>query len=199
MHHTRPASRAVLALCGVHVRLHAGVPGCAADVRALAGIDLTVGAGEVVAVAGAPSSGKTVLLLTAAGLLAPARGRLVRAGAARVLGHGVGAAAHLHGACVPRGVRLVLHDDVRDASVLLALEALVARRRRLGVLAAVAHGARAVHAAASRAPRVRVVWLHAGRLVAPRDAGAAQPCWPASGAAAPRGGRGRVASVAEGS
>ena len=64
----------VLELRAVSCWLRAGVSGCSARVRVLDTVDLVLRRGERVAVVGPPGSGKTVLLLLAAGLLTPDRG-----------------------------------------------------------------------------------------------------------------------------
>ena len=63
-----------LSLRGVSKSFEAGVRGCSATVRVLNDLDLDVYAGEIVGVHAAPSSGKTTLLMCAAGLLRPDRG-----------------------------------------------------------------------------------------------------------------------------
>src|SRR5687767_4277310 len=75
-----PASRRpLLVLRGVTKTIRAGVPGCSAEVRVLAGVDLIVRRGERVALLGAAGSGKTTLLFLAAGLLIPDAGSVWRA------------------------------------------------------------------------------------------------------------------------
>jgi len=59
---------------GVSKSYHSGVRGCSATVSVLRDVDLSVYAGEVVAIAAGPVSGKTTLLMCAAGLMRPDRG-----------------------------------------------------------------------------------------------------------------------------
>ena len=63
-----------LALRGVSKSYTAGIRGCSATVRVLRDVDLDVAAGEFVGVHAAPASGKSTLLMCAAGLLRPDRG-----------------------------------------------------------------------------------------------------------------------------
>ena len=63
-----------LCLRNVSKSYHAGVRGCSATVTVLSDVDLTVAAGEIVAISSAPAAGKTTLLMTGAGLLRPDRG-----------------------------------------------------------------------------------------------------------------------------
>jgi len=77
-----------LELLDVVRRYRAGVPGCSAEVTALAGLSLTVHPAECVGIAGGPGAGKTTLLLCAAGILPPDAGsvRGVRAAFVPVMG-----------------------------------------------------------------------------------------------------------------
>ncbi len=69
-----------LLLLGVHKTFHAGIPGCTARVDVLRGIDLAVRCGEIVGIAGAVGTGKSTLLLCAAGLLKPNAGSVTAFG-----------------------------------------------------------------------------------------------------------------------
>lgn len=64
----------MLEMQGVSKRFRAGVRGCSATVLALDGLGLRVRAGERVGILGPPRSGKTTLLLCAAGLVRPDTG-----------------------------------------------------------------------------------------------------------------------------
>src|SRR3982751_4484170 len=66
----------VLALHGVVKLLRVGVPGCCATLRVLAGVDLVVLRGERVVVVGPRGSGKSTLVLVAAGVLRPDAGQV---------------------------------------------------------------------------------------------------------------------------
>jgi ABC-type multidrug transport system ATPase subunit len=66
----------MLSMRGVCKSYHSGVRGCSATVAVLRDVDLDVRAGEVVAIAAGPTSGKTTLLMCAAGLLRPDRGTI---------------------------------------------------------------------------------------------------------------------------
>ncbi len=68
----------VLGIRSLAKSYRSGVPGCSSAVRVLRGVDLDVAPGEVVAVVGAPASGKSTLLLCAAGLLRPDAGVVER-------------------------------------------------------------------------------------------------------------------------
>ena len=63
-----------LSMCGVWKSYDAGVRGCSATVTVLRDVHLDVAPGEMVGVAAAPVSGKTTLLMCAAGLLRVDRG-----------------------------------------------------------------------------------------------------------------------------
>ena len=90
-----------------------GVSVSYAGVPALAGVDLAVDAGEVVALVGANGAGKTTLLRTVSGLLRPRRGRVLLDGQPlqglppeQVVARGV---AH-----VPEGRRVFARMTVRE-------------------------------------------------------------------------------------
>jgi len=70
-----------LSMCGVWKSYDAGVRGCSATVTVLRDVHLDVAAGEMVGIAAAPVSGKTTLLMCAAGLLRPDRGYVTWFGA----------------------------------------------------------------------------------------------------------------------
>ena len=63
-----------LSMRGVWKSYDAGVRGCSATVTVLRDVDLDVASGEMVGIAAAPVSGKTTLLMCAAGLLRADRG-----------------------------------------------------------------------------------------------------------------------------
>lgn len=69
---TEPA----LEMVNVTRRFRAGVPGCSARVTALDGVSLTVAPGERVGIAGPAGSGKSTLMLCAAGMLPPDSGKV---------------------------------------------------------------------------------------------------------------------------
>jgi ABC-type multidrug transport system ATPase subunit len=66
--------RAALEISRISKRFVAGCGSCLASAQAIADVDVTLAAGESVAVVGPSGSGKTTLLLCAAGLLAPDAG-----------------------------------------------------------------------------------------------------------------------------
>jgi branched-chain amino acid transport system ATP-binding protein len=95
------------------------------DARALAGVTLSVGAGEIVALLGPNGAGKSTLLKSVAGLLSPRRGTirwegedLARVAAHRIVERGL--------ALVPEGRRLFGSMTVEEN---LALGAFAARAR----------------------------------------------------------------------
>jgi ABC-type branched-subunit amino acid transport system ATPase component len=65
-----------LELRGISKRFVVGAGGCIGSVEALRSIDLAVGEGEAVAIAGAPGAGKSTLLLVSAGLLRSEAGQI---------------------------------------------------------------------------------------------------------------------------
>jgi ABC-type uncharacterized transport system ATPase subunit len=67
-------ARCALHIRALHKRYRAGVPGCAATVAVLRGVDLRVATGEVAVVVAPPGAGLTTLLLCSAGLLRPDAG-----------------------------------------------------------------------------------------------------------------------------
>jgi ABC-type multidrug transport system ATPase subunit len=67
----------VLSLQGVTKRYQAGVAGCFATVDVLRAVHLDVAEGEVLGLVGPVRSGKTTLMLCAAGLLRPDAGRVI--------------------------------------------------------------------------------------------------------------------------
>lgn len=79
----RAAARPALHLRDVHKSLAAGNASCSARVRVLCGASLDVATGELVVIAGDPGSGKSVLLLCAAGLMRPDAGSVLWNGGAR--------------------------------------------------------------------------------------------------------------------
>lgn len=94
-------------MADVYKSYRAGIPGCSARARVLRGVSLELHCGEVLAIVGAPLSGRTTLLRCAAGLLRPDRG---------TVHHAAG------GASVVRADWLPLarpHDTYTVASVLL--------------------------------------------------------------------------------
>jgi len=65
-----------LSMCGVWKSYDAGVCGCSATFTVLRDVSLDVAPGEIVGIAAAPVSGKTTLLMCAAGLLRADRGHV---------------------------------------------------------------------------------------------------------------------------
>ena len=79
--------KVVFEMRGVVKRFRAGVRGCSASVLALDGFDLIVRAGERVGVLGPAGSGKSTLILCAAGLARPDEGVVRWRGSARLADH----------------------------------------------------------------------------------------------------------------
>lgn len=109
----RERAAPLLLMGGVDKSFGAGVRGCSAEVRVLAGAALVVGAGEIVGVAGEPGSGKSTLLLCAAGRVRPERGSVAWYGLSAVA---AGVRAH-----TPR--YLDLRDAFERREMVRALEA----------------------------------------------------------------------------
>ena len=68
----------VLSIQSLNKTYHVGLRGCTATARALDDVNLEVGRGEIVAVIGPASAGKTTLLRCIAGLLVPDEGTIER-------------------------------------------------------------------------------------------------------------------------
>jgi len=71
----------LLSVRGLTKSYQAGVRGCSASARVLDSVHLRIDRAEVVAIVGGPASGKTTLLLCAAGLLTADEGSVDRSGA----------------------------------------------------------------------------------------------------------------------
>ena len=158
------AVAAPLVMEGVHRSIAAGVPGCLARMRVLAGVTLRVGAGELVAIIGAPGAGKSVLLQCAAGLARCDTGGVSwRGDAAAAAGRCYARAADL---CEPHvraragRASLLLLDDADGARA--AAVAAAWRARGVTVVAAARDGR---HLAEQGA---RILELRCGSLSPPR-------------------------------
>lgn len=155
----------LLELRGVSRSWRVGADGCHAQLRALAHVDLTLAAGELVGLAGEGGAGKTTLLLCAAGIVRPDTGSVTGAAVGRVayVGPGDGEWARRAVAAVERGARALLLD-VLDAPAF-------ASPRAVAALAGSAAGAGLAVVVASRDTRAlpafatRIVALREGRLV----------------------------------
>jgi signal transduction histidine kinase/ABC-type multidrug transport system ATPase subunit len=80
--HDVPARPPLLSVSGVNVNF--------GPVRALSGVNMTIGDGELVALAGEPGAGKTTLVRSIGGDIAPDAGRIALAGQPVPVGPGVG-------------------------------------------------------------------------------------------------------------
>jgi ABC-type multidrug transport system ATPase subunit len=65
-----------LELSGVHKQFVVGTANCRASAHVLRGVELSVRSGECVAIIGAPGTGKSTLMLCAAGLVTPSAGEV---------------------------------------------------------------------------------------------------------------------------
>ncbi|HEU4586384.1 MAG TPA: ATP-binding cassette domain-containing protein [Gemmatimonadaceae bacterium] len=172
------AAAPVLVVEGVCKSYAAGARGCGAVVRVLDGASLRVGAGEIVGVAGGEGTGKSTLLLCAAGVVRAERGRVLwgaedgcggrSLSQPRYLDLRGGTAEREVRAAIESGARVVLLDHA-SAALLSELRAMLARSR-LGAASASA----IVVTSRSRAELVRVasrvLVLREGRLAAGESA-----------------------------
>lgn len=177
---------------GVRKSFRAGVPGCSITVRVLGGVSLRLRIGEVVGVAGAAGTGKSALLLCAAGLLQPDKGTVswfglgtghaaAPGGLAEYFPAGSASSAIGLERAVRSGARLLLIDHVSPASLgtLSGVIAQLARRYRAAFLVACRDRD------ALRRLEVRTLDLRGGRL-----------CSEVSAPSAPRHGGQRKRSAA---
>ncbi len=158
-----------LEIHGLTKRYVAGAGGCLCSVQVLRAVDLSLRPGDSLAVVGPAASGKSTLLLAAAGLVAPDSGTIswygdpARSAAfARAMYHF--AAARHRPPRVPRGARVHLIDDpdALDPPTLGRLGAWIHRRCARGD--AIVVGTRSMIVARSLAPAV--MRLDGGQLVA---------------------------------
>ena len=98
-------------------------------IRALNGVSLSVGQGELVAVIGSNGAGKTTMMKTISGLLRPTSGRVLFAGQA-LTGLPAHRVVRLGVAQVPEGRKVFAQQSVRDNLVLGAFLRLRAGQRR---------------------------------------------------------------------
>jgi len=115
----------------------AGVPGCAARVRVLERVDLSIALGEVVVVVGAPASGKTTLARVAAGVAAPSAGAVEWFGRPTPIGiaylRGGGPFMRAASEVVPLGAQMLVIDCASAPGVLSTDSALLSALARDGV------------------------------------------------------------------
>ena len=159
-----------LELRGIAKRYVAGAGSCSIRAEVLRGVDLTVPAGESVAVVGSAAAGKSTLLLCAAGLLRPDAGALrwcddpsTSAAALRSTFYFAGSRATTPGrrlASARPHLHLIDAIECLDACQLVRLAAWVTRRCAAGDAVIVSTRDRA------RASSIvdRVVLMRAGRL-----------------------------------
>lgn len=170
---SRPAGLAVVGAPVLELRRvvrswRAGAHGCQAQVRALAGVDLAVAPAELLALCGPRASGKTTLLLCAAGIIRPDAGLVLGAAPGRVayVGPGDGDWARRAMSAVERGARALLLDVLDGPSR--------ASPRAVAALAGSVAGAGLAVVVAAREPdalpafAARLVELRDGRVVAER-------------------------------
>lgn len=161
-----------LELRGIRKRFVVGAGECRAAAEVLRGVDLVVGCGECVVIAGAIGSGKSTLMLCAAGLLTPDAGELTWFGSAsravtrrRVLYH------HVRADLVRAGCADEAHLHLVDIAALpndAALAAWIEQRRARGDTVVMTTR----DATSISLPGARVHALRAGRV---QCAGSAMP------------------------
>jgi ABC-type branched-subunit amino acid transport system ATPase component len=157
-----------LELRGISKRFVVGAVGCFGSVEALRSVDLVVGEGEAITIAGGPGAGKSTLLLVAAGLLRAEGGHISWFGRAdRALG--VERATYYYvGASVKRSdpdsrsphLHLVDGPESLCLSSASRIERWIDLRRDAGDAVVIA--TRSVDVARELAPRTLV--LRAGRI-----------------------------------
>jgi ABC-type multidrug transport system ATPase subunit len=146
----------------LHKRFAAGAAGCTASVHVLRGVDLTLHAGDCIAVVGPRGAGKSTLLLCAAGLLKPDAGEVRWYGhsslteAARTVAYYWTTAGYRRSNIGDAGLHLVDIAVARDA---LMREWIDARRERGDAVVFGTHDESIGRALASR-----VLFMRAGRL-----------------------------------
>jgi len=175
-----------LELRGISKRLVVGAGCCVGSVEALRSIDLAVGEGEAIAIAGGPGTGKSTLLLVSAGLLRSEAGQISwfgradrAAGVERTTYYYVGASTPTRSdAASARAPHIHLVD--RPEALCLASVSRIERwidcRCRAGDAVVIA--TRSVDVARDLAPRTLV--LRAGRVYADECASASRVAegWP---------------------
>ena len=160
-----------LELRGISKRFVVGSAGCFGSVEALRSVDLAVGEGETIAIAGGPGAGKSTLLLVAAGLLRSEGGHISWFGRTdRALGieratyYYVGASVKRRDPGSTRSPHLHLVDGLESLCLSSAssIERWIDHRRDAGDAVVIA--TRSVDVARELAPRM--LMLRAGRMYA---------------------------------